>query len=355
MATFLVNNASDRGIGSLRQAIADANELPGLDTIEFANNLNGQTITLTSGELQISDDLTINGLGADLLTISGNNNSRVFLVDDEDNLNLVDVVIDGLTITESNNGGISNLENLTVLNSDISKNIGFGISSGSIDNNSGNNLTIINSNISDNAGTGISHSFDGNLTVANSNILNNRYGIFGQWGVQLDVTSSNISGNRDGGIGIFLGAELILTDSTISNNTGSGISSNRSNFEINNSTISGNVTTGSGGGINADHFSGSIENSTITNNIADRNGDGSGNGGGISFSDYSMGTFSNTIIAGNFDNSPADSEHHPDISGLSYTFNSSGFNLTLFCQTPKNFEIFNLCNPYIESDCQVIY
>lgn len=77
MATIFVTNTDDSGPGSLRQAIADA--APG-DTINF--NLSGCpcTITLASGELVINKDLTIEGPGENLLTISGNNASRVFFI-----------------------------------------------------------------------------------------------------------------------------------------------------------------------------------------------------------------------------------------------------------------------------------
>lgn len=47
-ATFTVTTAADSGAGSLRQALTDAAALPGADTINFAPELNGQTITLAS-------------------------------------------------------------------------------------------------------------------------------------------------------------------------------------------------------------------------------------------------------------------------------------------------------------------
>ena len=60
---------------------------------------------LTSGELQITDDVTIDGPGADRLSVSGNNASRVFEIVS------VHAAISGLTITggsASFGGGIYN-------------------------------------------------------------------------------------------------------------------------------------------------------------------------------------------------------------------------------------------------------
>src|SRR5262245_61522139 len=78
-ANFPVTNNNDAGPGSLRQAVLDANTLPGADTITFAANVTG-TITLLTGELVIMQPLTITGPGANVLAISGNNASRIFNV-----------------------------------------------------------------------------------------------------------------------------------------------------------------------------------------------------------------------------------------------------------------------------------
>src|SRR5262249_843562 len=78
-STFMVHNLADSGPGSLRQAILDANALPGADVIRFAAARDG-TIVLTSGQLSITDDLTLDGPGVQRLTISGNDASRVFSV-----------------------------------------------------------------------------------------------------------------------------------------------------------------------------------------------------------------------------------------------------------------------------------
>src|SRR5437016_4036102 len=93
-ATFVVTLTSDTGSstaanqGDLRYCLLNAGTG---DTIQFA--VQG-VITLSGSELpQITHDLTITGPGAGLLTISGNNASRVFEID------AGQVVISGLTIT----------------------------------------------------------------------------------------------------------------------------------------------------------------------------------------------------------------------------------------------------------------
>ena len=76
-STFTVQNLADSGPGSLRQAVLDADAQPGPNVIRFAEHLHG-TIALTSGELDITGNLTIDGPGEKRLTVSGNNASRVF-------------------------------------------------------------------------------------------------------------------------------------------------------------------------------------------------------------------------------------------------------------------------------------
>jgi hypothetical protein len=98
LATFVVNTTSDTpvlGRTTLREAVAQANLLDDHDTIEFSidpsHGMNGATITLTEGELFISDELTIDasmlsngitidGVGNDTDTGSFGNGERIFRV-----------------------------------------------------------------------------------------------------------------------------------------------------------------------------------------------------------------------------------------------------------------------------------
>ncbi|MBN3910396.1 MAG: hypothetical protein HWQ35_28790 [Nostoc sp. NMS1] len=88
-ATLTVNNLDNSGVGSLRDAINIASSN---DVVEFLLGSNPSTITLTSGALAIAKNMTINGPGANLLTISGNNQFPVF------NISAADVTFSGLAI-----------------------------------------------------------------------------------------------------------------------------------------------------------------------------------------------------------------------------------------------------------------
>jgi hypothetical protein len=89
-STFKVLNDHDSGASSLRQAVLDANAMAGADTIVFSKSVHD--IVLTTGELAITDDLTI--LGSPQLRISGSNTSRIF------DITTGAVSLSGLTITQ---------------------------------------------------------------------------------------------------------------------------------------------------------------------------------------------------------------------------------------------------------------
>jgi len=115
LSPLIVTSGADSGTGSLRDTIASA---AGGSIIEIAKNVH--TITLTSGELDITKSLDIEGLGPNKLTISGNDASRVFDISPG-----VTVTIAGMTITDglankdspdepSLGGGILNSGDLTL-------------------------------------------------------------------------------------------------------------------------------------------------------------------------------------------------------------------------------------------------
>jgi hypothetical protein len=119
-AILTVMNGGDSGLGTLRQAILDATSG---DTINFAASIT--TINLTSGELLINKNLTINGPGPNLLTVQ-RSSGMFFRIFDIASASIT-ATISGLTITSgrafnSNGGGISNVGALTITNCAISAN-----------------------------------------------------------------------------------------------------------------------------------------------------------------------------------------------------------------------------------------
>jgi hypothetical protein len=91
-------NTDDSGPGSLREAITTANATAEVDVISFAKGVRG-TITLTSGELSIVNDLIIDGPDSGKVRISGNDASRVFGIYNSETGEPTDVAMNDVTIT----------------------------------------------------------------------------------------------------------------------------------------------------------------------------------------------------------------------------------------------------------------
>ncbi len=151
-STLTVLNNLDSGAGSLWAEIAASKPK---DTIVFNPSLNGQTITLTSGELIIPNSLTIAGPETGNLTISGNFASRVFEVG-QTQTNGIKVTLSGLTISNGaaqdglGGGAIENRVSLTVSNCTLSGNTALGGRGGAIFN-TGFNLTVSGCTLSNNS------------------------------------------------------------------------------------------------------------------------------------------------------------------------------------------------------------
>lgn len=304
--TLTVTSMADSGAGSLRQAIAAAEDG---DTIQFAPALNGQTIFLTTAELLINKSITISGPGPSQLTVGRN-----VLFDPFFRIIHVThghtVTIEGLTITGGNSrmehgGGVFNEQATLILNNcDVSGNYS-NLSAGGIYNfGASARLTILNSRVVGNVASGIGQGgggqgggiysiFGGTLTITNSVVSGNSVsnqppnpgsagGIFSDGTAEIEnsIISGNVGGARGGGIV-----------------NGGSMTVNVGPMTISNCTISGNSTIGSGGGIsNAGPLT--ITNSTISGNSA--NHKGFGNGGGISTGGpFAVLAITNCTISGN--------------------------------------------------------
>ena len=300
MAVFNVTNILDMGVGSLRQAIADANGSMGADIIQFDSSLNGTTIGLTSGELLITDSLTINGLGANNLTIARTvlfPEFRIFNIDDG-NASIFDVTINDLTITggflsgndfpDNSGGGIFNAEDLTLNDAIVTGNV--AVNGGGIENGYQAALSINSSTISMNSafvyGGGIDNVV-GSVTIENSTIADNEAGedgggihnLYGSVNINKSTINNNQADDDGGGIDNYYGT-LTIENTTISNNAagedggGIGIDGENSTTLIDRSAIADNSAGDDGGGIQNDDGTLTVTNSTISGNNAEDIGGG---------------------------------------------------------------------------------
>jgi predicted outer membrane repeat protein len=326
---------------TLREAIAEANTLPGNSVIVF--DVSG-LIRLTGPLPALSGNIDIEGPGADRLTVQGQTggNYRIFTVQAGATVSISGLAIDQgsadvgggilnagtLTVADSllvdnsatNGGGIYNQGALRVSGTTFSDNTASDSGGGIYD--STGTATVLGSTLSNNTATQLGggiRNAGGTTTVTGSTLRDNSAGLSGgaiSNDATLTVTASTLSNNSAvyGG-GIINEGALTITASTLSANsassgggiwnfstatvTGSLFNANRADFgggillnsgtlTLTDSTLSGNSANVRGGGI----FNGgalTVNDSTLSDNSA------SGAGGGI----YTQGsaTLNNSIVA----------------------------------------------------------
>ncbi len=317
-ATFTVSKIADTNDGvcdadcSFREAITAAVNAAGDDIVAFNGTVFGssQTIVLSLGEIIInaSGTLTINGPGADLVTIDGNFASRILTV------NLATVTINGMTFTKGNGvstistgraGAIYNAGGTTVINNSVITG-NTAANGGGLNNSSAGtpavpaNLTINNSIVSNNtasgSGGGMQNFSTSTVTINNSLFM------------------GNISNGTTGGGGGQFNGGVIITNSTFANNS---------------------APSGAGGGMQSNGTLGTIlTNVTISGNSA------STNGGGIHRGTTNVNFFiRNSIVAGNNGISTS-----PDVTNSTGGINSEGNNIIGNVGTSTGWETSDLLN-----------
>lgn len=294
-AAITVNTTADEvnadGDCSLREAIIAANTDTATDACPAGSGADAISLpagnyvlvrpgtsedAALTGDLDITDDLTIIGAGFRGTTVDANGLDRVFQILSPGTA----AQISGVTVT----GGDSGFQ----------------------------------------AGSGILV-YDGTLTLARSRVRDNGPNA-GIWvNSSLSLTGSRIAANSGGGIVVNTNATATILNSTISENTnddghGGGINTSGT-LTLVNSTVSGNSTFYDGGGISSSGTA-SLHNVTITRNTANADSANVDKGGGVR---VHSGTFTvgNTIIAGNF-NPSTSGTLEPDCSG---TLDGQGHNL----------------------------
>ena len=313
--------------GGIRAAVAE-----GLGPYTF--ECDGPTAVLTSREIVIDKDLTLDGEGN--LTVDANRRHRVFSVLDGVTAELIGVTVANGNETDEHGGGIRNEGTLTLTNSTVSGSTAGRESGCRTDDpallcsegggiwNAGT-LTLMDSTVSGNSapfGGGIANR-RGSLTVIDSNIFGNSAdgcrgaaavlcsggggiwnsatltmlnstvsGSTANWGAgiynrgvctQTNCTTSENSAGFDGG-GLLNFGTLRLIDTTVADNiagqSGGGIANEAGMLEAASSTLSNNTAASAGGGIyNPGGAAAELANTTLSTNTANTWGGGMYTGG----------------------------------------------------------------------------
>ena len=268
-ATITVTNGGDSGAGTLRQAITDAADG---DTIQFNGGIS--TITLTSGEILIDKNTTIQGPGANKLTVKRDSNAsnfRIFEVASGKTVVISGLTISGGSVTDAG-GAIFTRGTVTINDSVLFGNhvddggggTYAGSTGGAIDNRG--MLTINNSTLSGNSASNAGGALFNTspTTINNSTLSGNTAGVGGAiYGSSVvTINNSTLSGNSarangfgsaGSGGGIFYAASLVLNNSTVVGNsaTGDGGGLGRSvgggaGSELNSTIVANNTAGGTG-------------------------------------------------------------------------------------------------------------
>ena len=206
MATFNVTNGNDFGTGSLRDAVFQANELPGTDTIFVETDVN------LNSAIEITDSLYLGTPYGANITQSGSD--RILIIDDRDLNKNIDVGLHRLNLVGGKavdyGGGIYSSENLTLSDSQIT------------------------GNSAEQAGGGV-YQTKGSLDIIRSSIDQN----------QIESDDPLIS--MGGGIYLDNAESFTFANGSISDNNsiiGSGIAIRNTDSDIHNSLIDNNFDCG---------------------------------------------------------------------------------------------------------------
>jgi len=309
-ATFTVTTTHHSGIGSLSQAIIDANASAGTDTIEFAPGVTGM-IDLITDLPDITDSLTIRGPGSAALTISGNTLYHAFTIATGGSGG---VTISGLTIdgsdtryTGESGGAIAvtdtalTLDDVTLTNNRARPTSADAFGGGlGVNNEPGTgDVVITNSVMTNNVAEGTSGSGPDdeptggggawitadNITITNSTFSENQAdvgaGIYAIGRESLTLNSLTVTNNNAVEIGgglVAAGTNVAVSDSVVSGNQspegiigGAYFGSYGGTASVTNTRISDNTSAIVGGAFIVgfeEEFASSLDRVTVTGNVA---------------------------------------------------------------------------------------
>lgn len=274
--TYTVTKIADTNDGacdadcSLREAVAAANGTTDNDIIDFSTLFStAQTIVLSGSEIVIANNgsLTINGPGADKLTIDGNNTSRIMATGANVVFNLNNVKLtrgNGVGAVNSGRGGaFYNVGGTTVITNTIMT-ANSAANGGALNNAASTspsvpaNLTLINCVLSNNSSTSSGAAMQ-NFSTSTLNMI-----------------STTVSGNMTSSTGIAgafqANGMVTITNSTFSGNTAAGtggaIYYNGTGLTMNNTTFANNTSALGAGGF---HKATTMLNANVRNTIMANN------------------------------------------------------------------------------------
>ena len=198
------------------------------DTIAFSSGLKGQTITLSTGELEITTNLNIDGRGAGQVSVTGGGASRVFNISQNATVTVGYLTItDGLVVADNGGGILVGAGSVLNLNHVVmTGNQAMADSTGAL------------------GGSGGAIENWGTLNVSSATFINN------------EASLSSIFVGSNGGAIDSAGPSLSVTNSTFTRNIADGTA-----------TLRGG---GDGGAINTDGSAAIITNCTFNRNLATR-------------------------------------------------------------------------------------
>ena len=295
---------------SLRAAVQESNALAGTDkitlgagTFKLTRSGTGEDLS-TTGDLDITDELIIEGAGADVTFIDGNILDRVFQVHASGKLTLKNLTIKGGKTPTSGGGsygqyggGILNFGMLNLIDCKLTGNTAVN----------GGGVMTTNTNLSTSTTNVLRTTFSGNS-------VSDRGGAVMIWGGSLSLEDATITSNTapltgaGGGAGIYVFQDGIvdIRDSLISNNSandGAGVflgAGASSRITIQNTDFRNNSASRHGGAIFGGGAPTTIEGSLFSLNSA------ASQGGAVWLSSYGSGGA--VTIAGTqfFDNQSID-------------------------------------------------
>ncbi|MFO0940973.1 MAG: PKD domain-containing protein [Pirellulales bacterium] len=308
---FVVTNNNDSGAGSLRQAVLNANNHPGADTITFDNSfLSAQTIALNS-LLTVNDatgSTTITGPGANLLTINAAASATGFDI-------FTASSISGIKFANASQFAVFvHSGNSTISTSTFANNVTglvvFGVVSS-------------DTNVFQGNATGLNN--HASVTVTSNTFTSNVLGMYTEG--TATITGSTFTGNT--ATALSTPGNTTITGSSFTNNSGSQAGAilsakptfSTSTLTISSSTFTGNSSTTYGGAIYNDRNILVLNNTTITGNTATLGGAGVANTGTATLSSTTIdnNTLADLTTPSDFYGRPAESGSSNNTIGLGGT------------------------------------